>query len=152
MWRIITVSILLGVITAIFTYCSPRTQRYADHYTDRGSIVSLSKNETCLIRHRKAAKDLILRFDRVITDSRCPKGIVCVWEGFASVDLQLITLQNDSIPLNLFTGNSNHHIYPDHYDTLGVRIRVEQLEPRPGMDDHIDDRDYRLRLRIDKAK
>lgn len=44
-----------------------------------------------------------VRFQEILTDSRCPRGNECVWEGAVDVEL-LITLENgDSYPVQLST-------------------------------------------------
>ena len=50
------------------------------------------------------AKGVAVSFDRVVSDSRCPSGVVCVWEGEVTVALTLsesdgpvaFTLSDDS--------------------------------------------------------
>ncbi|KFU80004.1 hypothetical protein [Amycolatopsis lurida] len=50
-----------------------------------GETVDLKAGETAEV----ASKDVSIRFARVVSDSRCAAGMVCVWEGEAVIELAL---------------------------------------------------------------
>ncbi|QXV58675.1 hypothetical protein [Amycolatopsis sp. TNS106] len=50
-----------------------------------GETVDLKARETAEV----ASKDVSIRFARLVSDSRCAAGMVCVWEGEAVIELAL---------------------------------------------------------------
>ncbi len=50
-----------------------------------GETVVLKAGDTTEV----ASKDVSIRFARLVSDSRCAEGMVCVWEGEAVVELTL---------------------------------------------------------------
>ncbi|MFJ8915767.1 hypothetical protein [Amycolatopsis sp. NPDC102389] len=50
-----------------------------------GKTVDLKLGETTEV----ASKDVSIRFARLVSDSRCAQGMVCVWEGEAVIELTL---------------------------------------------------------------
>lgn len=88
-----------------------------------------------------AGTDLVLRFDEVVDDSRCPASAVCVWAGNGIVKIQsrlgaselVHILGTPSGPLEAVAG--------------AYRIRIVGLDPYP-VGPPIPRDDYRVRLRI----
>ncbi|OXM49203.1 hypothetical protein [Amycolatopsis alba] len=50
-----------------------------------GETVVLKAGDTTEV----ASKDVSIRFARLVSDSRCAEGMVCVWEGEAVIELTL---------------------------------------------------------------
>ncbi|MFE6616260.1 hypothetical protein [Amycolatopsis sp. NPDC057786] len=60
-------------------------QRPVQGAVELGETVDLKAGETAEV----ASKDVSIRFARLVSDSRCPEGMVCVWEGEAVIELTL---------------------------------------------------------------
>ncbi len=73
----------------------------------------------------------LLRFDSVLTDSRCPEGVYCFWQGMAGVRLTIT--QNHFAPetLDLYTWNSERMNYCDSAGYKNLIIRLLELNPYP---------------------
>ena len=73
----------------------------------------------------------LLRFDSVLTDSRCPEGVYCFWQGMAGVRLTIT--QNHFAPetLDLYTWNSERMNYCDSAEYKNLIIRLLELNPYP---------------------
>jgi hypothetical protein len=73
-------------------------------------------------------KNLVLRMDSVLNDSRCPSNVVCVWEGNAEVRFlfRVDSIQTDFV-LNTNGGSGFNS------DTIisGYRIKLLDLSPYP---------------------
>jgi hypothetical protein len=73
-------------------------------------------------------------FDSVLSESRCPIGVRCFWEGEASIKLWLTgrSIQKTycKVSIHGYTGieDTLHHRY---VDTLGYRIKLMELDPYP---------------------
>ncbi|RSN63222.1 hypothetical protein DMH01_11535 [Amycolatopsis sp. WAC 04182] len=60
-------------------------QQPAQGAVELGETVDLKAGETAEV----ASKDVSIRFARLVSDSRCAAGMVCVWEGEAVIELAL---------------------------------------------------------------
>ncbi|AHB14067.1 MULTISPECIES: hypothetical protein [Dehalococcoides] len=47
--------------------------------------ISFPPGQSCSI----AGEDLIIKFVGVVSDSRCPEGVQCVWEGEVTVQMEI---------------------------------------------------------------
>jgi hypothetical protein len=93
--------------------------------------------------HRIAGTDLTLVLEAVAQDSRCPKGVNCVWAGDAAVRIRLeppptaYTLHtNDGFEREIAHGN--------------VRVRLVSLTPEPTADGPPRPDTYRATLSIER--
>lgn len=91
-----------------------------------------------------------IKFTRVISDSRCPKDVSCVWAGEAIVSVEVyedgkcieekeITVAASNIPLDFPTGNMNYN------------ISDLSLYPHPSINKKNSPGDYRLQMRISET-
>ncbi|MFC3448414.1 hypothetical protein [Amycolatopsis speibonae] len=63
----------------------PKPQETPQSTVELGETVVLKAGDTTEV----ASKDVSIRFARLVSDSRCAEGMVCVWEGEAVVELTL---------------------------------------------------------------
>jgi hypothetical protein len=86
---------------------------------------------------------LVVEFERVVSDSRCPRDVQCVWAGNASVRLRVSRdgAEAWSGALNTY-GDSQTRTFGDH------ELRVVSLAPAPVSTSSIESRNYRLTLRF----
>lgn len=85
--------------------------------------------------------DGTLTFERVKEDSRCPKGVTCVWEGDAVAVLS-VRLSGETTTLELHT----HPTQQREARHGGFLIRLLELRPYPAAGERIDPSSYRARL------
>jgi hypothetical protein len=81
-----------------------------------------------------------LRFDRLVSDSRCPEGVTCVWAGDAEVALDL-RCGDRHHELNLHT-----NLEPRAVDVEGLHLELEAVEPAPRADTRVDPDSVRVVL------
>jgi hypothetical protein len=85
---------------------------------------------------------LSVRFDRVLSDSRCPGDVICVQQGDAVVRLATVS-GNRRSELDLHTQDNGRPVARD-----GVNIALVQLAPYPFLARPIQPGDYRATLRV----
>ncbi len=79
-----------------------------------------------------------------VTDSRCPEGAACFWEGEATV---LLTVGSDSLRLS----TANDILEFTSVDTLGNYIyTLLGVLPYPTLNGTIQQSDYEVELRVDE--
>lgn len=76
-----------------------------------------------------------------IQDSRCPEGVVCVWQGEVSVKLSIDSGNEESMVL------SSYHV---PVDTLGNhRFSLIEVYPYPKYKQPLVISDYRIKIRVE---
>jgi hypothetical protein len=96
-----------------------------------------------------AGSALIVRFERVLEDSRCPRGTTCVWAGRARVELAARTSPSGpDRPIEMEIGSPER----GSFALAGKRIVAEALDPAPVADAPVSPGAYRLRLSTPATK
>ncbi|MCG2460861.1 hypothetical protein K8352_08880 [Flavobacteriaceae bacterium F89] len=83
--------------------------------------------------------------DSVTDDSRCPTGLVCIWEGDAVANFTIKT----KIKTNAFRLHSNNGFQNDTA-LQGYRIKLVAITPYPSNKNPIDPNDYSAELLVTK--
>ncbi len=86
--------------------------------------------------------DLSIRFEGVLSDSRCPANALCVWAGDALVRIQVQPREGSNKAYDLHTAENRPVTHDD------VTIELTQLLPYPFTADPIDASAYRATLRV----
>lgn len=84
--------------------------------------------------------DLYINFSEVIEDSRCPKGVECIWAGRAKVKIEVSDSGMTVDHQFLTFGEDAENII---FQIDGYRVRGMTLTPYPSSDDG-GERDYSL--------
>ena len=88
-----------------------------------------------------ANQGLIIKYMAVTEDSRCPINAICVWEGNASVTLELKNSISDQMITRLNTNLNLKSI-----DFFGVNIILTELNPYPKSNESINPDNYVVKL------
>ena len=83
-------------------------------------------------------------FVRVTSDSRCPKGVQCIWEGDAAVELRVAPSDGEPQTLTLHTNDR----FARQAAVGGVTVALESLEPYPARDSPPAADSYTVTLRV----
>jgi hypothetical protein len=106
---------------------------------------NLKVNDTIDLKYKDCLYDSETRsyicFDTVITDSRCPKGGVCVWEGNAAIRMKLEKSDNNQAFADIYEKSSDL-VFSRYY------ISFLQLLPYPTIGNQVKPEDYVARLII----
>lgn len=81
-------------------------------------------------------------FQALLGDSRCPKDVVCVWEGEGRVELGLTMGDGPTMPFELNTRG------PLSVTHAGYVVTLLALDPYPVSTEHHPPADYVVRVRI----
>jgi hypothetical protein len=74
-----------------------------------------------------AGSKSVITFERVSSDSRCPSGAKCVWEGDAVVVLRVSSEGDGAATLELHANPR----FAQQGEAYGVRVTLERLDPYP---------------------
>lgn len=92
-----------------------------------------------------AGEDMTVIFNEVISDSRCPQNVTCIWEGVASSDVTIMYRgENYSVVL------SQPGLTEQAEDNFIDYILTYSLNPYPREGEEISPNDYRLTLTLTK--
>jgi len=91
-------------------------------------------------------ENILIQFDKVISDSRCPSGVTCVWAGEAKCVLRVTQNQKTS-EITITQSGSSESTNSGFLDTYQV---IFKLDPYPAVNQTIDPHDYILTMRLHK--
>jgi hypothetical protein len=94
---------------------------------------------------RVAGERVWVTFEGVAEDSRCPKGVQCIWAGNAKVMLRLSKGRRHASAITLNTG-----VDPQQADYRGYEVRLVKLDPYPSEKSQIKSGDYLATLVVSK--
>lgn len=90
-------------------------------------------------------ENLLVRFDRVVDDSRCPALVICIWEGNARIRLTVVQRGERAATIFLNTNAA----FPTEAEYHDYDIKLVKLEPYPLTTRPIPQRRYRATLVVD---
>ncbi|MEX2154755.1 MAG: hypothetical protein WD825_15545 [Gemmatimonadaceae bacterium] len=140
--RTFSIALVIGVYACARVKCDPVTATCAE---SAAKVVSVG-DEFVLAPGQRVTisdSDLSLEFERVTSDSRCPKDVQCVWAGNAAIRLKVVEQMSEPRLVELDT-------YGDRQKAqLGMfELQVVALTPDPVSTERIEPRQYRLTLRL----
>ena len=104
------------------------------------ATLELSVGDTVPVPDTQAS----VTFVRVVEDSRCPKGVQCVWEGDATIEVRVTSggSEPESVQLHLNPRSAGDVV------AKGLHLTLQRLDPYPENGRSINGRDYRAALAI----
>ncbi len=88
-----------------------------------------------------------ITFASVKEESRCPKGVTCVWAGNAKI---LVEISKDAAGSTSFELNTN--INPRSGRYLGYELSLDKLDPYPKADEQLKQSQYEATLVLRKLE
>lgn len=139
---------LLPLIGLLVAGCgADPLQRGHDPLGDRVVSVRAAIGDTIRLRVGQlaevGAEPLRILFDGVEADSRCPRGVDCVWSGDAAARLRLTLPGAPAAEATLHT-----HDGPAELVHGGYVVRLLDVEPYPVYQEPIAPGDYAVLLRV----
>ena len=135
-------SFLCLLALVALTLFLPGCAKGAEVPASLGQEFSLAIGQSALIK----SENLKIQFAEVIEDSRCPKGVVCIWEGRVSC---VIEIADAGSPYKMvltepgLTDQPDKEIYKNYQFTFHV-------QPYPEAGKQISKDEYRLLLTVNK--
>lgn len=118
-------------------------------FTGCDDIISPDVNEEFFIGPGQKAEiresGLDITFNRVIEDSRCPKGVECVWAGNGKVEISINFPREESGIKEINTNLEPKEIMAGKY-----KIRLLELQPYPEKNQQIPPEKYRIKLIVEE--
>ena len=102
-------------------------------------IGTLSVGQSGLFYLKDTTEPIELKFVKVVSDSRCPEGVKCVWAGAISVEILL----DNSISMVISAIDNS-------ISDKGYKIIVTQATPYPKSGSVIREEDYKVEFKIYK--
>lgn len=104
-----------------------------------GDQITLRAGESVTVQPR----NVVLQFAEVLSDSRCPVEVTCVWEGDAEVSVRAVASDGTSADLRLHTRGGT----PDP-SFKGLTLHLVGLSPQPKEGKAPRQGDYELTIEI----
>ncbi|MFK5982058.1 MAG: hypothetical protein QM499_04010 [Flavobacteriaceae bacterium] len=102
--------------------------------------IKIALGETITIEHNQ------VKFVKVLEDSRCPKGVTCIWAGRAKVLVEINEEGKELIQKELIFGQVNQGESKDLtlFTSEGNIVKGYALKPYPSSEVSSDEREYIL--------
>ena len=91
-------------------------------------------------------EEMAITFKEIIGDSRCPKGVTCIWAGMASARVTIV-YKNDTYTIAL---NQPGLTSPVTETFFGFTLTYD-IGPYPSAGEEITKKDYRLTVTVTKV-
>ena len=85
------------------------------------------------------------KFKKIISDSRCPKGVTCIWAGEVEV---LVEVFENGISSGEMIINKGNNSLAALFGLIDLKISKMLVEPYPHIDRKIKPEEYRVNLSI----
>ncbi len=119
---------------------------YDDSYSPK--VFSVKLNQEFTMRFNDEVKldgeDFSIKFSKVISDSRCPAGAMCIWEGQFIAEFSCPTCITNPFQLTYRANREELAIYKD----TSFEVILVNVKPYPKTDFQIDLEKYQLTLII----
>lgn len=104
-------------------------------------------------KENKFLKDFEMNvtFNKITEDSRCPKGVNCVWEGVAVAELTVMGTYTRPMTINLSTLNNSAKGYQNSTVFNGYKITLKSVTPYPTSSSKKADGKYQIGITIRPA-
>lgn len=109
------------------------------------NLLIISPTEKCLV-----TKDLSFKIEKILSDSRCPEGVQCVWAG--EVNLLLGVYENDlkteevELKINHQKLTENKSFFESKIPLENKKIEAIQILPNRVDGVKIEEKEYQLKL------
>jgi len=138
MGRLLYVVVLVSVLLVYGAGC---VRNQVDVTVGPGEVFTVGVGQSARI----TGEEMVISFEEVIGDSRCPQNVVCVWEGVASSQVR-ISHQGASYSMALNQPGLTEQAQATFIDyTLTF-----SLQPYPREGEEIAPGEYRLTLTVTK--
>ena len=131
---------LILLVLSVFTIsCSDPSTNYNEIELDKEFNIKVGDSAVLV------DQGMVIKFKSVAGDSRCPSGAVCVWEGNATV---ILNLKNSNV--DTLTANLNTSIEPKQANFSNLIIELKSLAPYPKLNESINPNNYIAGLLVKK--
>ena len=146
-----TLLIVLFVVLFVYAvdnppYNPPKFFSWKISYSvELGEEVSLKINRSLIVD----SENLEIKFLGVTSDSRCPKGVVCVWAGQVIVMVNILKAGENLGEFQLIDTNDGRvsSTKVDNYEIFLLKVK-----PYPEINKTINTKDYRITIKVNKVK
>ena len=136
-------NILVGLIALILSGCEGHNEVVNPGIASLPLRADLYPGQSIRI----AQLGLTATFDSVTSDSRCPQGAACFWQGDGATRLSITRDPGPAVTCTLHTT-----LAPRLIEVGGVLLQLKELDPYPQIGTIINPRAYVAELEIDRAE
>lgn len=130
-------NIFIGLFTFLLVACS------STKFDKDVLIISTTEKSS-------VTNDLSFKIEKILSDSRCPEGVQCVWAG--EVNLLLGVYENDlkteevELKINHQNFTENKSFFESKIPLESKKIEAIQLLPNRVAGENIEEKEYQLKL------
>jgi len=111
----------------IYSLTSCTAKKNVNTYGKEVERIDLSEGQQKILKEYP----LQIKFNRIVEESRCPKGIDCIWAGVAVAEIEITEKTEKPILLNLATMGLQARSYQKSANIKGYTVALENVAPYP---------------------
>ena len=127
--------VFLAIASGVYNNCSK-------HRSISEPFTVNVKNSVSLVDEKQLLK---FSFDTLLLDSRCPKGVTCIWAGYAAARF---SFKKDEEEYTVTLSSPKILSYVSDTVLAGYKIQLLNITPQPVADSVINYTDYKAELKI----
>lgn len=132
----------------IYSLTSCTSQKNVHVYGKEAERIDLSEGQQKILKEYP----LQIKFNRIVEESRCPKGVDCIWAGVAVAEIEITEKAAKPIILNLATTDMQTRGYQKSTNLNGYTIALQDITPYPTAERGAQDLkgDYKIVITVQK--
>lgn len=99
----------------------------ANSNATKGDVIYLKEGENQFLKQY----EMNVTFKGITEDSRCPKGVNCIWSGVATAEIEVMGLATRPMILKISTVKNENRKTTDVQNFNGYSIKLVDLSPEP---------------------
>ena len=129
----------LGILALILFSCDDESVAYNELKLNQSNAIHIFETKTSV------SNELSITMDAILSDSRCPEGAICIWEGNAMVRY-MISRNNQCDTIILNTHGSDG--FPSDTALHSLTFNLQDVTPYPHTNQSIPYNKYTSKLII----
>ena len=137
--------LIVGLITFLFDQCSdPGSNSGCGSINPQ--LWTESATTSILVRNSVCNNGSGILFKKVLSDSRCPEDVNCIWEGEIRIQLEIFSEADTIGTIELSSKETTSEVTVAEHRYL---MTMKRVEPYPNSTEQIDPKSYIVTLAVD---
>lgn len=118
--------------------------------SNQKNVIYLKEGENKFLKEY----EMNVTFKRMVEDSRCPKGVQCVWAGNAVAEVEFMGIHSRPVTVQMSTSNDTSKGYQNTFNFDGHSISLMKVSPETTSDKGFKalKGNYQIALQFDQVK
>ncbi|NPA07632.1 MAG: hypothetical protein GXO46_01400 [Chlorobi bacterium] len=133
--------LILSLSSLFLMNCNAQKKNKLKVNTDKTGVTKVTNKDGEIIYFNEGENKFLKEYEMNVTfkgiseDSRCPKGVNCIWAGVAVAQVEVMGTATRPMVLNLATMDNESRNYHQSAAFNGYTISLTDVQPYPSSED-----------------